>query len=282
MRQLFIGNIMRIRNDWLKYRSETLKYDPLIQAAENRKNEFMITSQWSFNVLGPGPQVIAKVRFGWIGIEPGKSCPTIHEFLVLVESEELEEIVRTRIVSLYLDLPWVQTLSIRFLTFNEFYDHHRLPHLDGWYESDSGKVHFCLAYQDATSMPFMKSKCGNWRGLYYSFRDPIPFIEPEYATDVCKSCLRTGAKIDIKGTDTKSGSIEVRIYLSIGETYADFIDRIEAKTQLLREDLASIDYIHIEVIGASWSLLLANECAQQIRHYCQEHFSQVETYVTYW
>jgi hypothetical protein len=272
---------MKIRNDWLKYRSETLKYDPVIFAAEMRKDEFKVPSQWTFSLLGPEGDTMADAKFGWIGIDPEKSCPTVNEYIVLLKNPKFEQIARDKIISLYYDLPWVPILPIRFLNIDEFFDHHRLPHLDGWYESDTEKVHYCLAYQDATGMPFLESKCGKWRGFYYYFRDPIPYVEPEYSGDICKSCIKTGVNIEVKEIVTVTGSIFARIDLSKGQTFADFIDQCESQIHFLKEESAILDYVHVEVIGANWSLLLAHECAQQVQRYCNEHFSQVENYVTY-
>jgi hypothetical protein len=273
---------MQMRHDWRKYHSETQKYDPLILAAEKRDDEFEVTSQWSFNVLGAEQETLAEVEFGWGGIEPEKSCPSVNELIVSLEDDGFADFVTEKITSLYFDLPWVPVLPVRILPIDKFYEVRLLPHLDGWYDPDTGKIHYCHAYQIATGMPVLKSICGKMESAYYYFRDPIPYVEPEFSADVCKNCQRAGAKIEVKETHTYSGSIEVRIHLSNGETYTDFIDRIEAQIQFYKEESASIDYIHVDVIGASWSLLAAHECAQQIRRYCQEHFSKVETYVTYW
>lgn len=279
-----LNNIQGIsmRHDWLKYHSETQKYDPLILAAERREDEFDVTSQWSFNVLGAEREELAEVEFGWSGIEAEKSCPAVSELIVSLEDDGFEAIVREKIASLYDDLPWVPVLPIRFLEMGEFYDFNPLPHLDGWYDPDTGKIHYCYAHQTASGMPILKSMCGKMEGNYYYFRDSIPYVEPEFSTDVCKNCLRAGGKIEIKKTNAYTGAIEVRIHLSDGETYTDFIDRIEAQIHSCDKQSTRIDYVHVDVIGAAWSLLAAHECAQQIRQYCQERFGQVETYVTYW
>lgn len=153
--------------------------------------------------------------------------------------------------------------------------------LEGWYDPDTGKIHYCNAYQIATGIPMLESICGKMSGSYYSFGDPLPFIEPEFIGDVCKHCRRAGKKLDIIKPERYSGTIEIHARLADNESYEDICRVIKQQAAKLEQQQIELEYIHVEIIGASWSLLLANECMEQVRNYCRKNHSDIESYITF-
>ena len=272
---------MRIRNDLLKYRTELFKYDPLIVAAQEREEEFSVTSRWSFFVIGAEDRIIADVRFGWSGILAEKPCPQVTELIVCLEDPGLEDIVQEKIESVYDRLPWVPTLPVRYLSPDDYYYEHPMPQLDGWYDPDTGKIHSCTAYQCATGMPMLQSRCGKMHGNYYFFGDPLPYVEPDFVGDVCKSCLRTGEKLDVHKPEIESGTVEARIHLGENETCEDALRQINMAVQAYQQYGIKVEYIHVEIFGASWSLLLANECVERVRQFCLENYPEIESYAMF-
>jgi hypothetical protein len=272
---------MRIRNDLLKYRTELFKYDPLIVAAQEREEDFSVTSRWSFFVIGAEDRIIADVRFGWSGILAKKPCPQVTEFIVCLEDPGLQDIVQEKIELLYGRLPWVPALPIRYLNPDDFYYERPLPQLDGWYDPDTGKIHYCIAFQCATGMPMLHSRCGKMHDSYYFFGDPLPYVEPDFAGDVCKSCLRAVKDLAIYKPEVDSATVEARIHLGEDETFEDVLRQIQTAVLVYKKHRIKVEYIHVEIFGASWSLLLANECVERVRQFCLEAYPEIESYANF-
>ena len=271
----------RIRNDLPKYRSQLLKYDLLIYAAQEREEDFSVTSRWSFYVIGAEDRVIAEVNYGWSGITAENSSPTVNELIVCLEDPGLQDIVQEKIDTLYEGYPWLPVLPVRYLAPDEYYEEHLLPHLNGWYDPDTGKIHFFEAFQLANCMPRLESRCGKVEESHYFCGDPLPFVEPEFVGDVCKTCLRTGQQLNIYEPEFSTGSVEVRIHLANGDTCEDVFAQIRDHVERYRQEEIRVQYIHVEIVGAHWSVLLANECAEQVRQFCQQKFPDIESYVIF-
>jgi len=271
----------RIRNDLPKYRSQLLKYDLLIYAAQEREEDFSITSRWSFYVIGAEDRVIAEVNYGWSGITAENSSPTVSELIVCLEDPGLQDIVQEKIDTLYEGYPWLPVLPVRYLDPDEYYEEHLLPQLNGWYDPDTGKIHFFEAFQLANCMPRLESRCRKVEGSYYFCGDPLPFVEPEYAGDVCKTCLRIEKNLNIYEPEFSTGSVETRIHLAIGETSEDAVNQIQEWVNRYEQEGFKVQYIHVEIIGAHWSVLLSNECAEQVRQYCKKNHPEIESYVIF-
>lgn len=272
---------MRTRRDWRKYRSELFKYDPLIAAALEREGDFLATSRWSFYVIGAEDRIIADARFGWGGITEHDSKPMIEEIQVCLDDPGLEDIVQEKIDALYQNLPWLPVLPVRYLLPDDYYDETRLPHLDGWYDGDTGKIHYCTAFQQSRAMPMLESRCGKVSGSYDFFGDPLPYVEPEFAGEVCKTCIRLSPTFEIREPEKTTASIEIQIHLADNQTCDDAFSRIREGVERYGGEAIQVEYIHVEIVGARYSVLLANECAEQIRQYCHEHYPEIEAYVIF-
>ena len=271
----------RKRYDLPKYRSQLLKYAVIIYEAQERKEDFYVTSPWSFYIMGAEDRIIAEANFGWSGIIGENPSPTISELIVCLEDPGLLEIVQKKIGNLYDGYPWLPVLPVRYLHPNEYFEEHRLPDIDGWYDPDTGKIHFFEAFQQTNCMPRLESRCGKLQDSHYFYGDPLSFIEPEYAGDVCKTCLRSGQHLDIYEPNHSAGSIEICIYLENGDTAEDAFDQIRNCVERYEQEEIRTQYIHVEIIGAHWSVLLANECAEQVRQFCQNNYPDIESYVIF-
>ena len=129
----------RKRYDLPKYRSQLLKYAVIIYEAQERKEDFYVTSPWSFYIMGAEDRIIAEANFGWSGIIGENPSPTISELIVCLEDPGLLEIVQKKIGNLYDGYPWLPVLPVRYLHPNEYFEEHRLPDIDGWYDPDTGR-----------------------------------------------------------------------------------------------------------------------------------------------
>jgi len=73
----------------------------------------------------------------------------------------------------------------------------------------------------------------------------------------------------------------VHIHLANGETCEDAFAQIQDRVIKYQQEEIRVQYIHVEIVGAHWSVLLANECAEQVRQFCQQNYPEIESYAIF-